>query len=1034
MNTRQSLWAAALVAGAFLFLCAFYTQSRPIALRIEDEESSIGQKDDPNARRAYELMMLRDPATGRIPTDIRRKEMEFARSLPSRETLSKSGSMQTATWVSRGPHNVGGRTRALGIDRNNANTILAGGVSGGMWRSLDGGAAWTKTSAPGSLHSATCLAQDRQTNTWYFGSGEYLGNSAAASGSAPYSGDGIFKSVDNGATWSLLTSTSTGKPYLFDNFFDYVWNVAVNPTNGHVYAATYGAIQRSTDGGATWSIVLGGSSTFSNGTDLAIDASGVVYATGNTGSISGIWRSTTGAAGSWTQLSPPNFPAVSGRIVIAIAPSNPNSVYFLLGPQNGSNPGGHRLWKYTAAANQWSDRSANLPAYGDPVGNFDSQGSYDLVISVKPDNEDVVFIGGTNLYRSTDGFATNSNTTWIGGYATANDISQYLNHHADCHSLAFSPNSSATLYSGHDGGISKTTNDLATPLVWQSLDNGYLTTQCYTVALDHGTTSPNIVSGFQDNGCWGVESSNTTAAWSSLLTGDGAFTAITGGGSSVYVSSQNGRTYRLFGGNQFARVDPQGGSNYLFINPFILDPTNATLMYMGAGNSVWRNSNVEQIPPGSNNPASLNWTRLQNSTLAGQTQVSALAVSTTNPTNRLYIGHSAGNILRVDNANTGDPTGTDVSGSLPNEYVSCIAVDPTNGNNVLAVFSNYNVVSLWYSADAGQSWTDVEGNLAGTLVQGTSTGPSCRYATIVTTGTKTYYLGTSVGLFSTTSLNGNTTVWTQEGATTIGNVVVTFLDSRASDGTVIVGTHANGAYSNSGGGTPQTTTVYSGDANNDATCDIRDILPIGQYYGSTGPARTGGSTTWSPQSATVWSVPGATYADCDGNGTVEGNDIQGIIANYGRTQSSNDAPRIDRAKLCNDLIREIDKQGTLSEGMIEIRKAIINYMQQNLGIVFEYKLEQNYPNPFNPSTTIRFTVPENIERAELSIYNVAGQRVWMTSLADVNIGNHEVVWNGKTSSDATAASGLYFYRLEAKQNVSDNAKNFTAVRRMLLVK
>ncbi|MBM2841322.1 MAG: hypothetical protein HW412_1850 [Bacteroidetes bacterium] len=1031
---KNTLYRLGVLSSVCIFVLVFAGTIEPRASKpiIVPEESSIGGKDDPHARLRYEWMMLRDPATGMIPTDIRKKELEFAGTLPTREELGPSGvegDSPNATWTSRGPYNVGGRTRALGIDRLNVNTILAGGVSGGMWRSLDGGSTWTKTTAPAALHSVTCLVQDPrsgQSTTWYAGTGELTGNSASGNGSAFYVGNGLLKSVDNGASWTVLTATSGGDPQLFDRFFDIVWNVAVHPTTGHVYAATYSALYRSTNGGTNWTAVLGEptSQPYSDFTDVQIASNGTIYATGSAGAstMQGIRRSTDGTT--WTDITPNDMPASHRRIVIGIAPSNPNAVYFLAEtPQAGLN--GHSLWKYDGQ--NWENRSANLPAFGQPVGDFDSQGSYDLVIIVKPDDDNTVIIGGTNLYRSTNGFASTAVTTWIGGYNTTNDISLYPNHHPDNHSLMFAPNNSSILFSGHDGGVSKTTNVLATPLVWQYLNNGYLTTQCYTVALDHGTNgSADILSGFQDNGCWGVNSGVSTASWALWFGGDGAFTAFSNGGASKYVSSQNGNTYRLFGSNwtQFARVDPQGGTGYLFINPFVLDPNNSNIMYLGGGNSVWRNSDLTQIPAGSNNPATTNWTGLQNSTVTGQTQVSALAVSTANPTNRLYIGHSAGAVLRVDGANTGDPQGTTITppGVPQNAFVSGIAVDPTDGSKLLVVYANYSIVSLYYSANAGQTWTNVEGNLAG------ANGPSCRSATIVPSGGgTTYYLGTSTGLYSTTSLSA-TTVWVQEGATNIGNVVVNFLDSRSSDGVVVVGTHANGTYSNSGGGGGgQTTNVYSGDANNDAVCDIRDILPIGRFFASTGPPRAGGSTTWGAQTATIWNTPEATYADCDGNGTVDGNDIQGIITNYGRNRTSNDLPPpVDRVKLCYALLAELDKQPVLSSGMKSIRNAVVAYMKRELGITFDYALAQNYPNPFNPSTTIRFTIPEQTARVQIGIHNLAGQLVWSKTMVDLPIGNHEAVWDGMSNTSVPVASGMYIYRI--------TAGSFTASKRMLMIK
>jgi hypothetical protein len=797
-----------LLLGAFSAVCIFlfvgYLHMQEEVPKLSTSaKSSTGDEDDPQARLRHEWMMLHDPATGQIPKDIRKKELEFARSLPTREqvnALSKTTNVHTASWVSRGPWNVGGRTRALGIDVSNVNVIVAGGVSGGMWRSADGGATWTKRTAVGSLHSVSCLAQDTragQTATWYYGTGENIGNSAGGNFSAEYTGNGVFKSVDNGVTWTQLASTMGGDPQSFDRSWDYVWNIAVHPTTGNVYAAAYNAIYRSIDGGTNWALVRGGAETgpYSEITDVAIASDGTIYATGSPGSptLQGVWKSTDGT--NWTNITPNDMSFVN-RIVIGIAPSNSNSVYFLAEtPTVGVN--NHSIWKYNATANTYQNRSGNMPAYGPPVGNFDSQGSYDLVIKVKPDNENVVLIGGTNLYRSTDGFATAGNTAWVGGYATTNDISQYPNHHPDNHALAFAPNNASILFSGHDGGISKTTNVLASPMVWQRLSNGYLTTQFYTIAIDHATNGSNtIIGGLQDNGCWGTSSASAAATWIDVNPpgGDGAFTAIANGGSYHCASSQNGWTNRVIPGpspQQYARIDPQGGTGYLFVNPFVLDPNNSNIMYFAGGNYAWRNSDITAIPIGNGTPTSINWTRLDNSSIAGQTQVSALAVSKANPANRLYIAFSPqGYLVRVDNANTGDPAGVDIGAAIPTGFISSVAVDPTDGNKVLVVFSNYNLASLWYSSNAGATWADVEGNLAG------ATGPSCRSVTIVPIGGSTYYvLGTSTGVYSTTALNGTSTVWAQEGANTIGNVVVTFLDSRPSDRTVVAGTHANGVYS-----------------------------------------------------------------------------------------------------------------------------------------------------------------------------------------------------------------------------------------------
>src|SRR5205085_12120780 len=109
-----------------------------------------------------------------------------------------------------------------------------------------------------------------------------------------YRGDGIFQSTDNGDTWTLLPSTSSGSPEI-TNAFDFVVNVATNPAapagEDHVFAATSLGIQRSIDGGATWSLVLSSTSGF---TDVAVTSTGVAYAFTRSGSSPRIWRSLDG--------------------------------------------------------------------------------------------------------------------------------------------------------------------------------------------------------------------------------------------------------------------------------------------------------------------------------------------------------------------------------------------------------------------------------------------------------------------------------------------------------------------------------------------------------------------------------------------------------------------------------------------------------------------------------------------------------------------------------------------------------------------
>ncbi|MCE7933434.1 MAG: flagellar basal body rod modification protein [Chlorobi bacterium CHB2] len=791
--------------------------------------AGIGQE-NPQARHRWELMRLRDPATGTLPPNIIEREHRFARTLPTREGAVAAGLSRVQgnfDWVQRGPYNVGGRTRAFAIDRTNENHLLAGGVSGGMWSSSNGGASWIPRTGSTQHPSVSCIAQSRivgKESVWYYGTGEFTGNSAANDGDYIYKGTGIYRSTNGGITWEQLPSTATTRPNQLGEVFETVLNIATDPTaqgEDVIYAAVRGGILRSSDGGGSWKRVLG----VANGshiTDVAVTSAGVCYATmsGAGASTRGIWRSANGE--DWKQISPADWPTLSFRIVIAVAPSNENILYVLAEtPGKGfatTNSDGetehHSFYKYTyvsgdgsGSGGTWENRSTSLPAFGGDFGEYTSQNSYDMLVKVKPDNPDVVLIGGTNLYLSTNGFANSQQTKWIGGYRSG-DVSQfelsteYPNHHPDQHAAEFLPSNPSVLLSANDGGVFRTNNCLAPTVAWTPLNNGYTTSQFYTAAVDMAANRDEMVmGGLQDNGTWLGLNADPNSPWKLLGGGDGSFCAIASGKSQFYGSAQEGF---ILGGTvnstgsvtSFKRVDPDGGGPYLFINPFMLDPDDNKVMYLAGGEQLWVNTDLTAIPNFSTEPATINWHQVPNVTLSNDV-ISAVASNTLQyaTVKQVWFGTERGKLYRVDNPASASPNVFNATGTnFPEDaYINCVSVNPKDPNNVMVVFCNYNVLSLFATTDGGISWVPVAGNLEENP-DGTGAGPSLRWAAISDGAFGPYWLiGTSTGLYSTRQLAGMNTVWEQEEA--IGNTVVNMVVARPKDRWVVVVTHGKGVFS-----------------------------------------------------------------------------------------------------------------------------------------------------------------------------------------------------------------------------------------------
>jgi hypothetical protein len=809
----------------YLF-CSSCRNEKPVdyvvAEKISREKKPDQRMTDIVGAMEYEFNMTKNPATGKIPDGIRQQELEQARSLRNtqdRTTLS--------TYIFQGPNNLGGRTRAVAYDvRYDGSTnriILAGGVSGGLFKSIDDGGLWTRKSNLDDQFTVTALAQDPRAgfrDTWYYAGGEFIGNSASGVG-AFHRGNGVYKSTDNGETWALLASSNTGTIEGLDHPADYVSKIVVDPTNGNVYVACIDAIRRSTDGGITWSTVLSsGSGSLSSSyiTDIIVTSTGRFYAAFSGLSptvptnVPGVWTSTTGASASWTKIAGPtagtspagwNAAGAFGRVVLAYAPSLDSRVFATYHKSTVTSCVGPvpeaELFRWDDGLSTWTDLSASVPdEAGCSIGNdpFAVQSGYDLVLAVKPDDEDVVFLGGTNIYRSTNGFTSSAATTRIGGYASTGSYALYASSHPDIHSISFSPISTTTMLCGNDGGIQRTTDDLAGTVSWTQINIGFRTYQYYDVALDPRVANEKVLGGAQDNG----STRNTGGSgvdFESVMGGDGVSVGLSDlilGVDYEYVGFQFGEIIRRdatlpsgFG----TLITPIGeGGTGLFVTLFHLDQDNSNTLYYANDETLRRTTSASTV-------SGAGWTHLTGIAPAVGAGIDITALATSRGaysavTSSLFIGTSAGELFRLDDpAFVAAATApVDITGaSFPaGGYISSISVNPRNDDTVLVTFSNYGVTSVFWSGNANTAtptWTAVEGGLS---------LPSYRSSAIaVTSSGVEYYVGTSVGLYTAIGLPGVVS-WSQDGAGEIGNAVVSNLVLRPADNKLLVGTHGYGMW------------------------------------------------------------------------------------------------------------------------------------------------------------------------------------------------------------------------------------------------
>jgi hypothetical protein len=864
--------------------------AKPLSYYLGKDVEEEGEEDKEQRaffvkqRILHEINMLKDPVTGLIPANIRQEELKMARSIPEKQRLGDVlGPENLNTYIPAGPNNIGGRTRAVAYDKRFNGTsnrvIIAGSVSGGIFRSADAGATWTRVSPDDDIHNLSSLVQDPrpgQEDVWYAGGGEPIANSASGP-AAPFLGFGVWKSTDNGQTWTKLArqvtdidgSTVLGGGALegFDNPLDMVHKIVVNPSNGHVYVAAHRRLIRSTDGGSSWRVVFTGTTATTadlGQMDIVCTNAGRLYLAVN-GAMPdqdrrGVWTSNDGT--SWTRLAGGlvlntdsvagwkgnSYDGISKRIVMALAPSNQNILYVTY--ENGEtqeSPSSKTevdLFKLDASSGfTWTNLSANVPDFPgqmDFVDPFETQDGYNLMVAVKPDDPNTVFLGGVNLFRSTSGFSNTTATTWIGGYGQGfssvlsiygsnngqnQDISTWS--HPDIHALAFDPTNPNRAICANDGGLQKTDNIMATsgnePVAWTVINN-YQTLQYYHVAMDPGSGRNNFIGGAQDNGTRFRDASGVLAPPAN----NAHYRLISGDGGAVGIAKVNGSTQRVYGSTQQGNIlrvnlttgnvtggsirpngltaSPGGGFGD-FVTYFKLDFDNTEDLYYVNFNRLFRTTSASTV-------TSSTWTELTGvrsavnpGNPASGTNIGITTLELTrgdyHSGHTMYIGTSNGKIFRLDNPRSADATTApaNIGPVTLTGYISDIAVNPNDDNEVMAVVSNYNTVSIWYTKN-GKSvapiWFSAEGNL---------TLPSMRSCMIVVkkdagnNPVTEYYVGTSVGLYSALNIGNITPTgtsinvpWVREGGSVLNLAVISSLDYRPQDNILLVGTHGNGMY------------------------------------------------------------------------------------------------------------------------------------------------------------------------------------------------------------------------------------------------
>jgi photosystem II stability/assembly factor-like uncharacterized protein len=475
-----------------------------------------------------------------------------------------------------GPAVAGGRVTSVAGVENDPKLYYLGTAGGGVWKTVNGGATWTPLFDKQSVSSIGAVAIDpRDHRVVWVGTGETNPRNDVSWG------DGLYKSIDGGRTWTNVGLTETHA----------IASIVIDPRNpdtvivgtlGDVFAdSPERGVYRTTDGGRSWTktLFVGPQSGVSE-LVAAPNEPDVLYAGiwqfqrkpwtfTSGGDADGIWKSTDDGQ-TWTRLTGHGLPTgQTGRIGLAVAQSNPSRVYALIESKEGI------LWRSDDAGANWQLMTKNTLV--------DQRPFYFSHLRVDPSDANHVYGVSEELSESKDGGKTFK--------SIAKDV------HVDYHDMWIAPNDHTRMIVGEDGGYAITTDNGA---AW-SFSRNLAIGQIYHVGYDDRTPY-SICVGLQDNNgfCGPSNALNPEgipdAAWDRVVGGDGqwawpdprdpnlVWTDLQTGRLSIYDrTTQRNRPVQPWRGTAQDEFSlDRARYRYNWDAPIAFDPFDRALTYFGA--------------------------------------------------------------------------------------------------------------------------------------------------------------------------------------------------------------------------------------------------------------------------------------------------------------------------------------------------------------------------------------------------------------------------------------------------------------------